>query len=435
MLAMENSVELKNVDIIKEWNELKKAIDEQPIIRPITVESWNRCKNLKVDPSNLKFAFLSKEELEQKLKENDYLIEAARPYLDFLSLSLAGIPHMVALLDSESWVIDIRGPADELGGKDKGLCLGACWKEEYIGNNGGGTAISMKQPVFIYGVEHFSSIYKSFSCLGVPIFNDSKVIGAINISVLNEYAHPGRLTIAVTCVDAIEKEIEKKSRTNNSSESSKKTIPSSELMAIAVHDLKNPLASIRGLGQLGMMTSTSKKERSYFERIIKQVDSLNNSVIDLLNIFRPEKPVRVNPDLIITQIIEEMKPTCDISNIELILITDNESDIELYVKVFKRAMENLIENAILVLKYGGTIKIHIKDKGDRVLISVNDNGPGIPEEIRKSLFQPFVFHRKDGTGLGLYMVQHAITEVHKGEIWFDSELGKGTTFYVSLPKE
>jgi len=71
MLAMENSVELKNVDIIKEWNELKKAIDEQPIIRPITVESWNRCKNLKVDPSNLKFAFLSKEELEQKLKEND----------------------------------------------------------------------------------------------------------------------------------------------------------------------------------------------------------------------------------------------------------------------------------------------------------------------------------------------------------------------------
>ena len=355
--------------------------------------------------------------------------------MDFLSLSLAGIPHMVALLDSESWVIDIRGPADELGGKDKGLCLGACWKEEYIGNNGGGTAISMKQLVFIYGVEHFSSIYKSFSCLGVPIFNDSKVIGAINISVLNEYAHPGRLTIAVTCVDAIEKEIEKKSRTNNSSESSKKTIPSSELMAIAVHDLKNPLASIRGLGQLGMMTSTSKKERSYFERIIKQVDSLNNSVIDLLNIFRPEKPVRVNPDLIITQIIEEMKPTCDISNIELILITDNESDIELYVKVFKRAMENLIENAILVLKDGGTIKIHIKDKGDRVLISVNDNGPGIPEEIRKSLFQPFVFHRKDGTGLGLYMVQHAITEVHKGEIWFDSELGKGTTFYVSLPKE
>jgi len=98
-------------------------------------------------------------------------------------------------------------------------------------------------------------------------------------------------------------------------------------------------------------------------------------------------------------------------------------------------MENLIENAILVLKDGGTIKIHIKDKGDRVLISVNDNGPGIPEEIRKSLFQPFVFHRKDGTGLGLYMVQHAITEVHKGEIWFDSELGKGTTFYVSLPKE
>ncbi|NLP13594.1 MAG: GAF domain-containing protein [Clostridium sp.] len=435
MLATENSVELRDVDIIKEWNDLKKAIDRQPNIRPITVESWKRCKKSNIDPSNLQFVFLSEEELEQKLRENDYLIEVARPYMDFLSLSLAGIPHMVALLDGESWIIDIRGPVDELGGKDKGLCLGACWKEEYIGNNGGGTAISTRQPVFIYGVEHFSSVYKTFSCLGVPIFKDSKVIGAISISVLNEYAHPGRLTIAVSCVDAIEKEIEKKAKIHQSVEPSKKMIATAELMAIAVHDLKNPLASIRGLGQLGMLTSTSKRERSYFERIIKQVDSLNNSVVDLLSVFKPEKPVRINPDLIIAEIIEEMKPTCDINNIELVLITDNESDVNLHVKVFRRAMENLIKNAVQVLTNGGKIEIHINDNGDQIFISVNDNGPGIPEQIKKSLFQPFIFHRKDGTGLGLYMVQHAITEVHGGDIWFDSELGKGTTFYISLPKE
>ncbi len=435
MLAIENSMELRDVDIIKEWNTLKEAIDKLPGIRPITVESWNRCKRSNINPSNPQFVFLSKEELKQKLKENDFLIEAARPYMEFLSLSLTDIPHMVSLLDSESWIIDIRGPVDELGGKDKGLCLGACRKEEYVGNNGGGTAISIKKPVFIYGVEHFSSIYKSFSSLGVPIFRDSEVIGAINVSVLNEYAHPGRLTIAMLFVDAIEKELKKKARIRKNEEPSKKMLSAAELMAIAVHDLKNPLASIRGLGQLGMMTSASKRERSYFERIIKQVDSLNNSVVDLLSIFKPEKPVRVNPDLIITEIIEEMKPACDISNITLVLKTDNKSDINLHVKVFRRAMENLIKNAAQALPDGGKIEIHINDKEDRILISIRDNGPGIPEQIKKSLFQPFVFRRKDGTGLGLYMVQHAITEVHGGEIWFESELGKGTVFYISLPKE
>jgi transcriptional regulator of acetoin/glycerol metabolism len=435
MLAIENSMKLKDVDIIKEWNTLKQAIDKLPGIRPITVESWNRCKRSNINPSNLKFVFLSKEELKQKLRENDYLIEAARPHMDYLSLSLTGIPHMVSLLDSESWIIDVRGNVDEFGGKDKGLCIGACQKEEYVGNNGGGTAISIRKAVFIYGVEHFSSIYKPFSCLGVPIFKNSKVIGAVNVSVLNEYAHPGRLTVEMLCADAIEKELENKARNPKSGEPSRKMITTAELMAIAVHDLKNPLASIRGLGQLGMMTSASKRESSYFERIIKQVDSLNNSVVDLLSIFKPERPVRVNPDLIIREIMEEMKPACDISNIKLVLKSDSKSDVNLHVKVFRRAMENLIKNAAQVLADGGKIEIHINDKDDRILISVKDNGPGIPEQIKKSLFQPFVFRRKDGTGLGLYMVQHAITEVHGGEIWFESELGKGTTFYISLPKE
>jgi len=48
--------------------------------------------------------------------------------------------------------------------------------------------------------------------------------------------------------------------------------------------------------------------------------------------------------------------------------------------------------------------------------------------MKESVFQPFFYQRKDGTGLGLFMVQHAITEVHGGKIWFNSKLGKGTTF-------
>lgn len=217
-------------------------------------------------------------------------------------------------------------------------------------------------------------------------------------------------------------------------ESYQKTIATAELMAAAIHDLKNPLASIRGLGQLGMLTSSSKKERSYFERIIKQVDSLNTSVIDLLNVFKPEKSVRANPSLIVKEVLDEFQAICDINNIELVFIARCEGEISLHIKVFKRAIENLVRNAVQVLANGGRIKIYTSENDSNFFMSINDNGPGIPEEAKESMFQPFVYQRKDGTGLGLFMVQHAIAEVHGGKIWFDSELGKGTTFYISLPK-
>ena len=435
MLAAESVAGLENINIMRGWSRLKEAINRQPGMRPVTVESWNRCRKMGVDPLKLKPMFLPKERLKPVLKDKDYLIKIARPYLDFLSLNLTGIPHVVMLLNGDGWVMDIQGTIAEYGGEELGLCVGACWGERYMGNTGGGTAISTGRPVFIYGKEHFLEMFKPLSCLGVPIFKENKLIGAISISVPNEYAHPGRLIMATSCAEAIEKEISKKTgEDNRDTKSTGGMIVTSELMATVIHDLKNPLASIRGLGQLGILASTTEKERSYFERIIKQADKLNNSVVDLLSIFKPEKPTMAKPDDIIEGIIEEMGPNCDINNIELILETKNNSKVNLFTKVFRRAIENLIKNAIQVLRGGGKIKINISDGEEQVLISIKDNGPGIPTQIKGTLFEPFVCHGRDGTGLGLFMVQHAITDVHGGRIWFKSQAGKGTTFYVSLPK-
>lgn len=419
--------------IIGEWNSLKNIIEKQPVFRRITVESWDRCRSLEVDPSNVKFKYLSEESLEEKLVINKKLIAAAGKYLDYLSLSLAGVPHVVALLDCEGWVIDIRGPVEDIGGREKGLCIGASWKEELIGNNGGGTSLFMKRPVFIYGVEHFADIYKPFSCLGVPIFLDDKIAGTIDVSVLNEAAHPGRLTITMACVKSIEKELKDSSANQQIKPSSTQNIATSELMATAIHDLKNPLASIRGLAQLGKVKTANSKESTYFDRIINQVDSLNNSVIELQNIFKPEEKVKANPTKIIGQIIEEVKPICEISNITIYFTWEISTDIYLFKNLFKRAIENLIKNAIQVLKSGGVINVSICTFDKKLLVSVNDNGPGIPAKIRNTLFEPFVYHRKDGTGLGLFMVAHAIKDVHNGDVWFDTTEGKGTTFYVSVP--
>lgn len=97
---------------------------------------------------------------------------------------------------------------------------------------------------------------------------------------------------------------------------------------------------------------------------------------------------------------------------------------------------NLIQNAVQAMERKGRLDITITDRDKDVLMSIADNGPGIPEEIRDKVFDPFVTTKKsgEGTGLGLDIVSTIINK-HGGSIHFDTEIGSGTTFYVALPKE
>ena len=93
--------------------------------------------------------------------------------------------------------------------------------------------------------------------------------------------------------------------------------------------------------------------------------------------------------------------------------------------------------ADFVKKNGGRGKITVKTavEGEHVVISIADTGGGIPEGIRARIFDPF-FTTKEvgrGTGQGLSIVRNVIVKGHGGELDFDTELGKGTTFYVRLP--
>jgi transcriptional regulator of acetoin/glycerol metabolism len=414
------------------WEEFVSIVHKNPTARPIALEAWNRCKELGLQPNELKFNFLSNEALNSKIEENATLIEVAKPYMDSLTMSLTGIPHIVALSDREGWIIDFRGTPEELGGKSAGLGIGASWSEASIGNNGIGTALATRQAILVYGIEHFGMIYGECACIGVPITYNNEIVGALDISVHVKYANPLRLHIAVACVKSIEASLS--SLTNNRLNASTdiNTSAISELMATAVHDLKNPLAVIRGLGQLGNLNSDKPTIRNYFDRIIKQVDEMNSMVIELLSIFKPEEliPQKIVP--IIDEVLQSFEPICNSKHIRLLFNKKVDACVNLSERLFKRTIENLVNNAVQVMENDGFIEVKTELSNDSIIISIIDSAGGIPEEIKETLFEPFSFRRSGGTGLGLFMAYHSVSNTHKGEIWFETQPGEGTTFFIKL---
>ncbi len=114
-------------------------------------------------------------------------------------------------------------------------------------------------------------------------------------------------------------------------------------------------------------------------------------------------------------------------------IPDNLPEVYINSDAIYRVIINLLSNSIKHNKKGTSIKLMAKKAGDEIQISVSDSGRGIPEQERQHIFQRFpTAKRSIGTGLGLY-ISKVIIEQHKGRIWFDTVVGKGTTFYFTLP--
>jgi signal transduction histidine kinase len=102
----------------------------------------------------------------------------------------------------------------------------------------------------------------------------------------------------------------------------------------------------------------------------------------------------------------------------------------------KQVFANLIKNAIQAIPGEGKITITTslvkKDETHYLRIQVKDTGTGMSEEVKEKLFDPYFTTKKDGSGLGLAIVERIIFD-HNGSIWFETEKGSGTTFFIDLP--
>ena len=212
-----------------------------------------------------------------------------------------------------------------------------------------------------------------------------------------------------------------------------------ELAAGVAHEVRNPLSSIRGFAQfLGHVLEDKPDEREYAEIMVKEVDRINNVVTNLLSFARPVKPDLVPTDLpkLLDHTVRLVEEDARLRKVNIRLSTSNGLK-KIYVdgNQITQVMLNLILNALQAVDAGGNIKVEARmDDSDRLKLSVEDDGPGIPPGNANKIFDPFYTTREKGTGLGLAIV-HMIVENHGGEINLVSPVpgkGKGCRITIDL---
>jgi signal transduction histidine kinase len=180
----------------------------------------------------------------------------------------------------------------------------------------------------------------------------------------------------------------------------------------------------------------NEKLKRYCSTIHDQVDRMVDLTRDVLDYSRGESRLDLTEvDLAgyFSDVREFHQAAYESAGIELALEGSHRVHVRLDQNRFRRVVDNILNNAREALKPGNRVVVTWTVTSSEVLIQIGDNGPGIPEAIRATLFEPFVTSNKEGgTGLGLAIARKVI-EDHGGKITARSETGLGTTFDVVLP--
>jgi signal transduction histidine kinase len=221
----------------------------------------------------------------------------------------------------------------------------------------------------------------------------------------------------------------------------------SEMIRMASHDLRNPLNNIMGYVELLVMTMSdtiTADQQQYIDTLRRNIKSMRTLLEDLLTLERIEserqsewQPVDVSG--LTYEVVESQRSSADLKGHTLTLMRPDEpvlvrgSETQL-----RQAIANLVGNAIKYTPDGGTVDVRLVEQGDRLRLSVKDNGYGIAPERHARIFERFYRAKEPGTdhiggtGLGLSLVKTVI-ERHGGQVWFESAPGAGSTFGFWLP--
>ncbi len=221
-----------------------------------------------------------------------------------------------------------------------------------------------------------------------------------------------------------------------------------KFFSIMAHDIKNPLGgmlTVTNIVKKDFSLLTDDEKLELFETVHKTAQHLYTLLENLLHWSRSQtgriafEPVMLNLHELIEQNIELQKANIEKKNLMVINMIDPEQNIRADREMMALIIRNLISNAIKFSKDGGKIVISATLKENKVELSIQDEGIGMSKDIQSKLFRIDTqvitpgTHNEKGTGLGLILCKEFILK-HGGEIWVESEEGKGSKFIISIPQ-
>ncbi len=210
-----------------------------------------------------------------------------------------------------------------------------------------------------------------------------------------------------------------------------------EMASRVAHEIRNPLVSIGGFANLLDKKLPPDSPLRHYTGIIKsQVGNLETILDNILSLAHPRKPEKKQVDVhqILHQVLMMMDAMIRSRKIQVQLhFNCQQSTVTGDERLLYQAFFNIIKNSLDAMGDGGVLTLKSECTPDRIHVQIIDTGVGIPHDQLIKIYDPFFTTKPDGTGLGLAIV-HQIVRDHGGSIRFESELGKGTTAHVFLPR-
>ena len=225
----------------------------------------------------------------------------------------------------------------------------------------------------------------------------------------------------------------------------------SDFITVVAHQLRTPLTGIKWSLTALLNGNVGPVHGEQVEYLKGAIDS-NQRMIDTVNQILKMKEIQagsveevrqlVNPANLLHSVLFDIYPQATQKGIKINIKMDRDSlsDLNIDEREMRMIMQNLLDNGVIYSKEKSVLDVSLEKKDGKIIFSVRDYGIGIPKDEQKNVFTKFfrttnaIKHFANGSGLGLVIVKKTVDK-YGGKIWFESEEGKGTIFYVSLPVE